>query len=806
MLLAPIIFLAILSNSFNVWADNVLQLRLSENLSIYSEKAYRRDNGAYFEAVGNVVISSGKDTLYGEKASFNTKSGEMLVEGSVRFIGKNVTLYGSKISYNIQSELLILHNARMITPEFSIVASKLTKKSEKIYLAEDAEFTTCKDCTESWVISGKDVHIEVGEYIQLYHALLKAKGIDVLYLPYIALPIKSTRESGLIYPRIYTRNDEGVFYEQPIFWAINNSKDMTFTPKFLSERGYGLNYEYRQVFGEKRWVEFKNNLTVDEIYLPNKTDSDPSGERFFRDFYELESHYQYSNSLSQHLNIMGLKDLDYLRFLAFNSDKVESGNDLGLDFFVDKRMDRFSFGVETQYKRNLLAYDSLGFDPYYVQTLPSVYFSMMPTLLWQYDSNYFYKLSFGLSGDITSFRQNRFDETNYLRNVNRLDTSPYLDLNILSVGPVTIKSKYQMDYQAYKFLNEDDPGFYKNSGLVSTELSFTVDRIFGLAYKEQYRTNELSDSDLEKISDVSHSKERNSVSKAVVGSLPPIDSSISQESINVSRSSYRHSQEYKFIHHKLVHHGEAGNNDFLKQIGTQDGWFDYRDAITKDILELQSNETRTQIPLKNTLEFQWNNVLIRKTSRNTNYLLDDRYLKDNFTYHKLGYFNISQGIDLADDDDASTIEERLTRLLVDTGYQASSWNFNFKDSYKHQTKDHILSLSGQKRFTKLSMLAKYNYNSFSDSNLKTMMAGAQYRPIDILGFSVLNEYDLKADENISLIYQVDFMPHNNCWLVNFNYKDTFVAKRFSINFEFNFGNDEFKNYRNNFFSYARLGR
>lgn len=789
-----------------VQASNKLQLRLSDSVSIYSEKAYRRDAGTYFEAIGNVVISSGKDTLYGEKATFNTKTGKVQIEGSVRYIGQNITIYGAKISYNMMSQSLEMSSARMITPEFSIVASKLVKKTDKLYYATEAEFTTCRDCTESWQVFGKRVNIEIDQYVQVHHALVKVKGVDVLYVPYIALPIKNKRESGLLFPLISTQNEEGLVYEQPVYWAINDQKDMTFTPTFLSDRGYGLDLEYRQVFGEKQWVDFTNKMLVDKIYQPEElnTDSESSGASYFRHYFELENHMQWTNSFSHHLRVMGTKDLDFVSDFSHYTQEFDQSNDLGLSFSMDKRFNSFSIGLESDYKKNLLSESPEGFDSGYVQVLPSINFSLMPHLFWQLSGNYFYKMSTGVDGDFTTFKQNRVIEESYKRNVHRLDISPYLDLNILSLGPVVLKSRYSIDYQEYKFFEDDENKFYKQSGLVSTELSFTLDRIFGLAYKEEFDSSEIAEKDLIKISNQKIKNPTNVLGKAIIGKLPGIESSLTKERITVKKSSYRHSQEFKFIHHQLVHGGESGNDQFLNQISDEDGWFDYRDSVTKDILNLESNEARINIPLNNTLEFQWNNVLVRKTTKNFHYLEDRKFLKDNFSYSKFGYFNVSQGFLL--ESKSSDFEERLSRLFVNTGYSASRWNLSLKDYYLHQSGDHILSFSGQKRFDRLSLLAQYNYNSFPDSSLKTLKGGFQFRPLDIFGFSILKEQDLDASENINSIYQVDFMPNNNCWIINLNYTENFTEKRFWVGYKVNFGSEEFKNYRTNFFSFGRLAQ
>ena len=196
--MALIIFIGIfLNNSTLATTKKNLQLQLGESVSIYSEKAYRKNKGLSFEAVGNVVIISGKDTLYGEKASLDVKSGQVRVEGNVRFISQDITIYGSLIEFNSQSGQLQMENARIITSEFNITATEVKKLANNNYYAKQAEFTTCKDCTESWTIYGSEIYIELDQYVKIKHALTRIKGVSVLYFPYIAVPIKNKRGGHL---------------------------------------------------------------------------------------------------------------------------------------------------------------------------------------------------------------------------------------------------------------------------------------------------------------------------------------------------------------------------------------------------------------------------------------------------------------------------------------------------------------------------------------------------------------------------------------------------------------------------------
>ena len=60
-----------------------------------------------------------------------------------------------------------------------------------------------------WVV---DVHITLNEYIRIWHAYVKAKGVSILYLPYLILPIKKERESGLLSPTLSLTNREGYHF------------------------------------------------------------------------------------------------------------------------------------------------------------------------------------------------------------------------------------------------------------------------------------------------------------------------------------------------------------------------------------------------------------------------------------------------------------------------------------------------------------------------------------------------------------------------------------------------------------------
>lgn len=799
------------TSSLSWAATDKPQFSLGDKLSIFSDKAYRKNNGRYFEAVGNVVIISQKDTVYGELASLDQDTMMVKIEGNVRVITKDMTLYGSRVDYNLTTGSAHIKNARILTSEFNLVATELIRVSETEYVAKEAEFTTCKDCTESWAVFGKEIKLFVGKYVQIRHGLYKIKGVNVIYIPYIVLPILAKRETGLLIPRISARSGEGLSFEQPVFWAMDEHKDMTFSPTFWAKRGYGGDYQYRQRFSEMSWVEFNGRAVNDTIYQPGKDNTGPSGEQFFRYFTEIESHQFWSPDLNSHVRYTGLRDLDMVRDNPQFTDPKTISSDFGLYGFANWRQDLFSVTAEADYLRNQLVSDSLEFDRSYVQVLPRLSLSTTPYSIVQSKTPGLQHIAFGADGSFTRFRQVDEDDTAFLRNTDRLSVQPYVMWHLFNWGPVGVRTRYTFDQQAYKFADPDEPKFGKNAGLLRTEISFTMDRIFGLAYEEKIPLKHISEKDLERLRErkeqgltpIQKTEKRN----RLVGELPEFASELSKDTIIQKRNSYRHSQEFKFIHHFITSQHEYGNQRFLSDISNletgQQSFFDYEDSIRRDEFRFGANASRTIIPPENTVELQWNNTLIRKSPRVFNYLEDEKYLRDNFTYTRIGYFNVSQGY-LLNEEEAEDYRQRLTRLFVEGGYRTEKWNFGMQEYYFHYGNENIFNLNLTRRFEYLNVFGNYSYNSFDVSNLNTISFGGQIRPTDILGVGMVKDVDLAAKKDIRTIYSMDIMPHNDCWILNLNYRESLVDSRFSFNILFNFGDDNFDRYRDDYFAVKRL--
>ena len=85
------------------------------------------------------------------------------------------------------------------------------------------------------------------KWVNIYNALLYVEDVPVMYIPYFGYPTDRSRRSGLLIPSFGLSSSEGLYYEQPIFWAPINWFDATFTPQMRTSRGSGMYTDIRFV-------------------------------------------------------------------------------------------------------------------------------------------------------------------------------------------------------------------------------------------------------------------------------------------------------------------------------------------------------------------------------------------------------------------------------------------------------------------------------------------------------------------------------------------------------------------------------
>jgi LPS-assembly protein len=745
-----------------------------------SDKAFRKSSENEFEAIGNVVITHLKNSIYGEKARINFTTGEAEVIGNVRYIAPELTLYGTKLKYNFITRQIDLENARVLSDNFSVTGKKILQNSPEIIYAEEAEYTTCRDCPESWSVFGKYITIELGNYVKIKHAYIKVNGVVAMYFPYIVFPIKQKRETGLLFPSLGFSSKEGIRYQQPFFWAINDQKDMTLTPSTFGNRGLGGEFQYRQNFKENTWLEINSLQLNDKIYLPYKLNKEKSGVEYYRHFSDLEFHSIYGHNFNNHFYFSNSKDLDTSRDLDFfTKDKIR-GTEVGGGGFLEARTSLFSLTGEGYFNKNMLTTDPQLFDDKYVQLLPKISLSTVPFNLFHSNLPFAKNIAFGFNSNFTIFKQNIADLSGLIRNAQRLNLAPYVNWQLGNFGPLTFSHLAKLDFQEYRFPSEADKKFRKRGLIFETTAQIELERVFGLSYAEE-KSVEQSLVPTQKLD-----------SQTTIGILPNLKNNKENSVVINLNNSYRHSQVYKVKHYYLSDQKFNGNAKFRNQIENDDGQFDYVDAIrSKEHLTSQTT-AQDSLPISNTVEFQWNNSLIRKSAKIFDPYIDGRYLKDNFSYSNIAFFELSQGVDLNVKSDQ--LIDRLTRLYISTGIALEKTALNIQEFYFHKTTNHKFTSSASYLFDRATIGGRFTYNSSDISNTpNTKLIGYDllFKASDLFTFKNTIDYNLKSRDITQSSYSFIYSPFNNCWKLELNYTRDLIDKKIGLVVYINYNENNF---------------
>ena len=95
----------------------------------------------------------------------------------------------------------------------------------------------------------KIIHDRIKKTIYYEHATLKFYEIPIFYFPKFFHPDPTVkRQSGFLAPFFTNSTSVGAGFALPYYWAINNNKDLTFTPKIYSKENILFLSEYRQAF------------------------------------------------------------------------------------------------------------------------------------------------------------------------------------------------------------------------------------------------------------------------------------------------------------------------------------------------------------------------------------------------------------------------------------------------------------------------------------------------------------------------------------------------------------------------------
>lgn len=686
-----------------------------------------------------------------DQATIDTKNSKVTCKGNVRMVGPDAKLQADAIELNYKNSTGVIKNGFVQVGQVLFEGEEINKLSATEYRTVRGRYTACTTCPPFWSFSGSRVDAEIGGYAHIRNALIYFGRVPALWFPYLIVPLKSERQTGLLFPDYEYSDSSGFTISESFFWAMSDSTDSTWTAKYYTNRGLKGLLNYRYMASTESYGEFDFGYLKDRYFSRSAeiAPHNPTGADLDRWFLKYKHQYFLPYGFIHRMNLNTTSDTFYVRDF---SKEIEGRGDPALEnrISLTKNTDYSHWSLDTSYYRSLLSDNPLESNYRSVHRFPEMNYSIMPTHL--FNSDVLFKLDFNyvnfardnISYDDLDSNSNpippdgTFDpSTDLIRTGQRIDIEPTLVYPISFNEAFNITPSISFRETRYQFSLGDDPSTYRRYARANISTSTHFSRIFG------DQSNPIAN------------KYKHVIQPEITYTAIPWDDQ----------------PDHPFFY------GDGFDSNFKKDqpVSNSDQiQFDYKDRIYE----------------KNLITYSLSNKIWRK-----------RYRQGTPEYSQIISHRLSQSYDIHEKRRDTSIKKQPwseISSLLDIRYDQLETNslikyYPYQKNTKHATR---LKLYDSKR-NYLELIYSQDFlitrSTGIDLNSKTRdLTGGIGFYVKYLRFEGRTTYNLLTDAFQAYNFNVRFRPPGECWEIIFNQeKKTGAEKEFDLNVAFLFdGNSD----------------
>jgi lipopolysaccharide assembly outer membrane protein LptD (OstA) len=340
-----------------IFASGDVEVRYGEFL-LFADRVEYDPGTKDCRAEGNVVVQAGREVLRGERLLFNLESGRGSIEGA----------------------------SGLIAPTLLFEAARIERRQADLYSLTRGFLTACTQPNPRWSFGLSRAEVRTDDRLELWDAVVRIKGVPILYLPYLSYPLKE-RATGFLMPRLGFGGSKGFSLSQSFYWAMAPNMDATVGVDLYAARGTGAGLEYRYLFpggtkGDLNLYHFVYKRQGDgtkpgnsSIVRLNHTQALPLG-------FTLVANVDYQTSYS----FLRDFDNDFQRALSFNRTSQVYLSRSWRRFNLSARASRFETYFSELDDANIsTSLPQINFNVFKTRLFAPVYFSLAASLnRWQY--------------------------------------------------------------------------------------------------------------------------------------------------------------------------------------------------------------------------------------------------------------------------------------------------------------------------------------------------------------------------------------------------------------------------------------
>ena len=228
-----------------------------------------------------------------------------------------------------------------------ILKGKSTISNDKKTKIYKAVFSTCslenKNC-RGWELQSEEfIHDKIRKLFEYKNSWLKVFNKKVFFMPYFSHPDPSVkRKSGFLTPYYQNSSNLGQAFNIPYFYALSNSKDITFKPRIYLDSDFIFQSEYREAFEN-------SNLIADFGF---NRDEDNTNTHLYAVI-----NGKFDDKTDYGLKFQNVSNDNYLKIhsLGENNNLIESDSTLTSSFYIGRDIDE-----NTKFNSSFTRYEKLS--------------------------------------------------------------------------------------------------------------------------------------------------------------------------------------------------------------------------------------------------------------------------------------------------------------------------------------------------------------------------------------------------------------------------------------------------------------
>lgn len=259
----------------------------TENVLLESDELVDDQAARTITAQGDVQVRYQGRTMRSDRLVYDLTTGSIRASGNVQIALEDGTVtYAEEIEADEAMNVGAARELRARLGDSSTLAAReALRHGEGASELRNVIYTSCPICEAgdrppTWSLRARRaVQNRDTRTISYQGAVLEVVGVPVLYIPYIAHPDPTVeRASGFLPPDIGRNRRLGTFYEQPYYWAISPSQDLTASLRLHGNVNPLLGLDYRKRF-------WSGEMTIETTFTDEQLfddDGDRYGDSAFR--------------------------------------------------------------------------------------------------------------------------------------------------------------------------------------------------------------------------------------------------------------------------------------------------------------------------------------------------------------------------------------------------------------------------------------------------------------------------------------------------------------------------------------------